>query len=312
MEKISVIVPVYNAEQCLHKCVESILNQTYDNIEIILIDDGSTDASPMIIDEFAARENVVIAIHQKNKGVSAARNAGIKKASGKYICFVDADDYIDNCFCEFHVGKLEETGADMSCCNWDYVYEGNEKKYHEVHGISEVMDIKQFIAQMFESPITVGGSIWNKLFINEKIICMFDENVSVCEDNLFLLNYCLNIRNACYIDKNMYHVYDYKESSMRKNPQKIVLGLDVRREIIYLLKKYDKRLKDLAESSYLDFCLLYYNKFKEDNCLEIINYVREHMGNYLKSNFTEVCLNKNIYWKTKLVYFCVFLGIKSI
>ena len=102
MEKeklISVIVPVYNAERFLKKCVESLLNQTYRNIEIILVNDGSTDSSGLICDELCKRDCRINVIHQKNLGVSATRNNGIRCAKGTYIGFVDSDDYIENMLC---------------------------------------------------------------------------------------------------------------------------------------------------------------------------------------------------------------------
>lgn len=95
-ELISVIVPVYNVERYLRRCVDSILHQTYRNLEVLLVDDGSTDASGAICDEYAAQEECVTAVHQKNGGLSAARNTGLERAQGTYLCFVDSDDFLDS------------------------------------------------------------------------------------------------------------------------------------------------------------------------------------------------------------------------
>ena len=95
-ELISVIVPVYNVERYLRRCVGSILHQTDRNLEVLLVDDGSTDASGAICDEYAAQEERVTAVHQKNGGLSAARNAGLERAQGTYLCFVDSDDFLDS------------------------------------------------------------------------------------------------------------------------------------------------------------------------------------------------------------------------
>ena len=97
---ISVIVPVYNTESYLKKCIENIINQTFRNIEIILVDDGSTDTSAEILADYALRDNRIIVIHQENQGLSAARNAGMRSAKGEYIMFVDSDDWIDVNTCE--------------------------------------------------------------------------------------------------------------------------------------------------------------------------------------------------------------------
>lgn len=98
LKKISVIVPIYNGETYLSECIESILKQTYENIELILVNDGSKDNSKNIIDKYALLDNRIKAIHKENSGVSDSRNVGLKNTTGDYICFVDQDDYIDNFF----------------------------------------------------------------------------------------------------------------------------------------------------------------------------------------------------------------------
>lgn len=114
---ISVIVPVYNVKPYLEKCVDSIRNQTYQNLEIILIDDGSTDGSGALCEEYAKIDSRVVALHQKNAGQGAARNYGLEKAHGEWIGFVDADDWIDRNYYEKLVQAAETAGADMACCD---------------------------------------------------------------------------------------------------------------------------------------------------------------------------------------------------
>lgn len=118
---ISVIIPIYNVEEYLEKCVNSVLNQTYSDLEIILVDDGSTDNSGKICDELKNKDNRIIVIHQENQGLSAARNAGIAKALGEYIAFVDSDDYIMEDMYETLYKNLEKTDADISICKYQYV-----------------------------------------------------------------------------------------------------------------------------------------------------------------------------------------------
>lgn len=113
-ELISVIVPVYNVERYLRRCVDSILHQTYQDLEILLVDDGSTDASGAICDEYAAQEERVTAVHQKNGGLSAARNAGLERAQGTYLCFVDSDDFLDSRMLETLCRDLQEQDADVA------------------------------------------------------------------------------------------------------------------------------------------------------------------------------------------------------
>ena len=113
-ELISVIVPVYNVERYLRRCVDSILHQTYRNLEVLLVDDGSTDASGAICDEYAAQEECVTAVHQKNGGLSAARNTGLERAQGTYLCFVDSDDFLDSRMLETLCRDLQEQNADVA------------------------------------------------------------------------------------------------------------------------------------------------------------------------------------------------------
>ena len=124
---ISVIVPIYNVENYLDKCIDSIVNQTYKNLEIILVDDGSPDRCPSICDEWAEKDSRIKVIHKKNGGVSSARNAGINIAKGDYIGFVDGDDIIENDTYSIMISKVVEENADICMCSFKYLnYQKNE------------------------------------------------------------------------------------------------------------------------------------------------------------------------------------------
>lgn len=120
-EKISIIIPVYNVEKYLEKCLKSIINQTYRNLQIILIDDGSTDASPEICDVFAACDERISVRHKQNGGISAARNDGLNLVQGKYVIFVDSDDYIENNMIELLYNGITENNADYCVCGFTTV-----------------------------------------------------------------------------------------------------------------------------------------------------------------------------------------------
>ena len=134
---ISVIVPIYKVEKYLHKCIDSILAQTYTNLEIILVDDGSPDNCGKICDEYAAKDSRIKVIHQPNGGLSAARNAGLDIATGDYIGFVDSDDYIAPDMYEKLYNALVKNDADMAIC--DYQRFGNELPYDEMSLTTEVI-----------------------------------------------------------------------------------------------------------------------------------------------------------------------------
>ncbi len=128
---ISIVIPVYKVEPYLSKCIDSILAQTYTNLEIILVDDGSPDNCPKICDEYAKLDNRIIVIHKENGGLSDARNAGIRIVTGEYIGFVDSDDYIDAKMYEILAQKITKYEADISICSYIKIFEKSEKKLYK-------------------------------------------------------------------------------------------------------------------------------------------------------------------------------------
>ena len=131
MEKedlISIVIPVYKVEKYLEKCVESVINQTYKNLEILLVNDGSPDNCPKICDEYAQKDNRIKVIHKENGGLSDARNAGIDVATGKYITFIDSDDYISNDYVEYMYNLAQKHNAQIATCEFEIVYLEDELK----------------------------------------------------------------------------------------------------------------------------------------------------------------------------------------
>ena len=130
-ELISIIVPVYNVEQYLEKCINSIINQTYKNLEIILVDDGATDNSGKMCDELAKTDNRIKVYHKENGGLSDARNYGVERAIGEYIGFVDSDDYIDEEMYEKLYGAIKKEDVDVAECNFKFIYTNRVSNYTE-------------------------------------------------------------------------------------------------------------------------------------------------------------------------------------
>ena len=174
---ISLIIPVYNVEQYLENCLESVVNQTYQNIEIILVDDGSTDRSGIICDNWKNKDNRIKVIHKTNGGLSHARNVGIEKACGDYLMFVDSDDIISNELCSTLLKILVENNADLSICNAAHIFDNNinfnnEGKlyfYNATEAICELWYQKSFLP-----------SAWGKLYKKELF-----ENVKFTEGIIF-------------------------------------------------------------------------------------------------------------------------------
>ncbi|MGI6499315.1 MAG: glycosyltransferase family 2 protein [Anaerostipes sp.] len=132
MEKVSIIIPVYGVEAYLAECLESLINQTYENLEIIVVDDESPDQCPKICDEFAERDKRIIVIHQKNKGAAGARNTGLKAATGNYICFVDSDDKVKEDYVKVLVDTLKENNADIVVCSFEEWYPNEKSPWMDI------------------------------------------------------------------------------------------------------------------------------------------------------------------------------------
>ncbi len=212
---ISIIVPVYNVENYIRRCVDSLINQTYNNLEIILIDDGSPDNSGAICDEYKQRDSRVKIIHKENGGVSSARNVGLENASGEYIGFIDADDYIDTQMYEVLYRSLSDNDADMAM--GIYAQENSKGEFipHYVGEKSEVLDRAQTIAQMLKQ-VKYTCSLWDKLF-SAKLIgdTRFDETISHNEDLLFVYQLMKNSKKAVYTPKPMYYYCNNEQSASR-------------------------------------------------------------------------------------------------
>ena len=205
-EKISIIVPVYNAQEYLDKCVSSILNQDYTNIELILVDDGSKDESPKMCDAFAQKDNRVRVIHQSNGGVSSARNAGLKVITGDWFMFVDSDDYIENSFSSL-VSDVDMSHADIAIFPID--------KDCEMSGEYKTSDV--FCSIIKNRSISISSSC-SKLY-KTSVFCdvTFTEGVTVGEDKEFVIKCLLRSSNILVCNKYFYAYRDNPESCMNNN-----------------------------------------------------------------------------------------------
>ena len=213
--KISVIVPVFNREKYIKKCIESIINQTYKNIEIIFINDGSTDESLSIIQKYQISDDRINIINQSNSGVSAARNNGIKNSTGDYIMFVDSDDYVDSGMINKCVESLKN--ADILISGFTYVFkdENRDRKYES----SFICDSKEFVQRYFMESfekILLFGPI-SKLYkksIIYKYKIKFNEDYSICEDGMFVFDYLLKCKKISGITESFYSYVQHDEESL--------------------------------------------------------------------------------------------------
>lgn len=223
---ISVVVPVYNAQQNLSRCIDSILRQSYRQLEVILVDDGSTDESGAVCDRYAMQDSRVRALHKKNGGVSQARNAGIQAASGTYLQFVDSDDILNEDFCRTMVESLVSSGADLVVCGYRAV--------HTSLGYSDTCRSTPGLVRLLEGPSPAKAFLqldrdkvlsmpWNKLFIREKVKNGFHRDISLGEDKIFVMDYLAE--NPCYtvIEEILYDYYVDNENTLSRkySPERI-------------------------------------------------------------------------------------------
>lgn len=163
-EKISIIVPIYNVEMYLEECINSLIHQTYSNIEIILIDDGSSDSSGKICDKYKKIDNRIRVVHKENGGVSSARNAGIRLVNTKYISFVDPDDYVSEQFIEKLYNSLVDNSADIAVCNFFTIREKNIIEDRKIKNNS--LNQEEALRLLVKDEI-MSSYLWNKMFKKE-------------------------------------------------------------------------------------------------------------------------------------------------
>lgn len=276
---ISFIVPVYNASRTLGHCIKSLLTQTYDNFEIVLVDDGSVDGSSKICDDFAQKENRVVVYHQENAGVSAARNKGLELACGKYVAFVDADDWIDSNVCETFVKACEKQDYDLFCFSAIYSSQKKDVLSLLLSGDVELFSQKQkeeLLCKMmtpwapwysFNCNTRFAGSVWAKFYRAEVIKdsdIQFSLETIVSEDVLFNVLSFDFFDKIGYSTKAFYHYRvqdDSAQNRYRPNSMKY-FGFVIDQIQQWLEeKRKDLNVKDCANTLFVHYL---FGALKED------------------------------------------------
>ena len=308
---ISVIVPIYNSEKYLKRCISSIVNQTYNNLEIILVDDGSTDKSASICDEYANKDLRVIVIHKENGGLSSARNAGLKAASGELIGFVDSDDYIEETMYEKLKENMDKYGSDISVCQFyksfrymDDLVDGLDKE--------EVYDGKDKFDNLENDNYFMTVVAWNKLY-KKKIFSrikypegrLFEDSYIICSllakaNKVSYLNeplYYCTIRNSgtykTFNDKyyeriescdkfiDYFKKHKYNDLKAKEDYRKIMESLN------YSYKIKAKNLDDERVVKYIDDAIRISEDIKDN----------EHLSQVQRNNINQLLQDKNKFYR---------------
>lgn len=294
---VSIIVPVYNVEKYFDECINSLLGQTYKNIEIIIVDDGTKDNCGKKADELAEKDDRVKVLHKENEGLSPARNDGLKLATGDYYCFVDSDDYVSDKYVERLVKTIAEKEADMAFCNFNAYYVNKNVPSGVLLKLEE-KDISP--DEYLESMYTFPGAyteIWNKIFRKEVFKDLKFEKM-VCEDAQIMLSVVDNCRKICYISDILYY-YRRRKNSIANTKQEIILlnemkwiGDHKRR----LENKKRTHLSSMAQKLYISKILEKYRVCKKDK--------RKSIKGQLKKEIKLLMKNPEFEKKKKIKYYC--------
>lgn len=290
--KVSIIIPVYNSEKYLEECINSLLNQTYKNIEIILINDGSTDSSYEICMKYKKYDFIKI-INQENQGVSAARNTGLKNATGEFIMFVDCDDYVANNIVEELLKNMSD--CDMAICEYNELYK-NTLIPIPINNKDRVINNKKAIELTFDS---AGGYIWNKIFkfdIIKRNNILFDTNIHMLEDQLFVIEYLTYTNKVAITNKALYN-YRIRKSSAVGN----IYSQKYSTILISL-----KRINEIIDKLHIDDIIIK-QKILEYSLKNKNNYIAKNIENYfgkdIKKIYKEFLNSNKVKFKSKLKIF---------
>lgn len=276
---ISVIIPVYNVARYLPECLDSVLNQDHRELEVILIDDGSTDDSGAICDAYAARDSRVTVIHQQNGGAAAAKNAGLRIATGEYLSFVDSDDFLEPNVYGYMLKTLKNSGADAAQFSFRNVY--TNRREEEIL-VPETLDGETFLVRFTKD--WSCALLWNKLYRRELYDGIFFEEGHKIDDEYFTYRGFLK---PCKVVRDSRIIYNYRKrgssvmSSQSAGEQRILDNLDSivqRRETV--LKIYP-HLRRAFDENYLD--ALYYLSGNVANTARSLEVMKAHLKAYLRT-----------------------------
>lgn len=301
---ISVIIPVYNVESYLRKCLDSVVKQTYKNIEIILVDDGSTDHCGEICDEYAQRDSRILVIHKANGGVASSRNTGLDNAKGEYIMWVDSDDWVEPTFCEKALELVLEYHADIVCFGYNSFGPNNynsPRRTNKPRILDKAEALKHII--LFDEP-SLFNAVWNRIYHHSLFQNLRFPIGMVYEDN-YVTYMLIHKATTIYIsDELLYNYIRTRKDSLtgilnnksKKNTMDMFL---IRYQRLLFLKKYYPQLVELQTIELAKIAILRYGLLNDKNPDE--KHTRELMYSLLKDN--KSLIKSKI--KDKRVRFCI-------
>lgn len=297
-DKISVIIPIYNVENYLRRCVDSVLNQTYKNIEIILVDDGSSDNSGKICNGYEKKDKRIKVVHKKNGGLSEARNHGLKIATGHYIGFVDADDFIETDMYEILLNKLLTHDADIVECRYK-VIGGKKNNFAYDSEIVHIFNTKSALKELILSR-RLKTTVCNKLYKKEIIENIIFPLNKFNEDVSWTYKVFANSEKIISIDISKYNYFNRQDSirASLKYLSKIDWFYAFKERLEFIDRNYNSIL-NLAQKLFFIHIIKEYRKIQLNNYLDRDKKNRRFMRDYIKKNYKTLLRNPLFGHKSK-------------
>ncbi len=299
MKKISVIVPIYNVEKYLSKCIESIIHQTYSELEMILVNDGSTDGCGKICDEFQKKDSRIKVIHKENGGLSDARNVGIEMATGDYIFCIDSDDYIDLDMFDYCLKELEKEEADIVVCGTKIDFEDGTTKI-KTNQNKEILSTKEALIKL-NSFSSFDMSVCNKIFKKEIVKGILFPVGKKSEDYFVMFQYFHRANKIVVLPEAKYHYFQRPNSISRgKNiTHDYIEGAKAQQEFF---KKNYPDIEFVGNTAYAFSYIATYNRYLK-NKISIPQQLKDEFRKEVKKYLKDIRQNPYISRKKKIQAF---------
>ncbi|RDW22401.1 beta-1,4-galactosyltransferase [Oceanobacillus arenosus] len=320
--KVSVIVPIYKVEKYIHRCVDSIINQTYVNLEIILVDDGSPDNCGEIVDDYQESDTRIKVIHKKNGGLSDARNHGMKQATGEFIMFVDSDDWLDKTMIELLVSNSIENKADIVQSAFYYAYEDRlliDNRYSTEGDSLEILTNKSLMYELVTNK-KVKNFAWGKLYRTELISDIPFEKGVLFEDIFWAYQVMQRVNTFLLLQQPFYYYYQRSDSIVATyTPRNLDIIRGLKERHLFIEKQYEE-LTDASFKEILKMCLIHYNLLllnrKKDkggtHRKKIHSYIRDNNSNLKRAVQDERELQRQLFLFSFHPYLNVlYLGLRK-
>ena len=315
-EKVSIILPVYNSEKTIEETIKSIINQTYKNIELIIINDGSNDKTDKICKLYSKKySNIIKYFYKLNEGVSKSRNLGIEKSTGKFICFIDSDDEYNKNFIKVLVDKMNYTDSSMVACGYSSICKKTKEFGIDKDILFYNTQLNSYIEKL--QSLECFNQVWNKIYLRNIIVdnmINFEENLSLGEDFLFNLEYLNYVNKVVFISDKLY-IYKISPEGLnfkfKENLIDIKLKLNYGLERFYKDKNYDLEyvyydyiksvlsslsyVSDYRNKKTLREKKIKYNHILSKDIKKKLNYIKKNSQSSKLKIITNILMIKNIY-----------------